>query len=89
MACLAHERMTSSGRMQKAKIGIPSSGPHDERLYGGPYLTDRKEKRSVISVTCKVNKLSYCKMCSKKPFLYPDMCFELYHTVRSCKLLYV
>jgi hypothetical protein len=83
-----HEKMSTSGRLHQAKRGRPCSGPPEEMLNGEPHFTERKEKGSSACVVCKANRLLkeimyYCKTCSKKPFLHPDKCFELYHTVKG------
>jgi hypothetical protein len=83
-----HERMSASGRLHKAKRGRPCSGPPEERLNGEPHFIERKEEGSSACVVCKANKLRketiyYYKRCSKRPFLHPDKCFELYHTVKG------
>jgi hypothetical protein len=85
---VVHEEMSTSRGLQEDKQSRPSSSPHDERLNGKPHFMDRKEKGSLPCVICKVNKLRketiyYCKTCSKRPFLHPDNCFELYHTVKG------
>jgi hypothetical protein len=54
---LVHERMSTSGRLHKAKRGRPCSGPPEERLNGEPHFIERKEKGSSACVVCKANKL--------------------------------
>jgi hypothetical protein len=65
--------MSTSGRMQKAKRGRPSSGPPEERLNGDPHIIEAKENRPGACVMCKANKLQketiyYCKIRSKSHF---------------------
>jgi hypothetical protein len=46
-----HERMTTSGKMQKATQGRPSNGPPEERLIGDPHFIERK-KKGVCCLNC-------------------------------------
>jgi hypothetical protein len=54
---LVYERMSTSGRMQKAQQGRPFSHPHEERLNDEPHFIENKEMGSGACVVCKANKL--------------------------------
>jgi hypothetical protein len=53
-----HEKMHTSGGLQKAKQGIPSSGSPEEMLNGEPYFIERNEKQPAACDVCKANKLA-------------------------------
>jgi hypothetical protein len=53
-----HEKIPTSGGLQKAKQGIPSSGPPEEMLNGEPHFIERNETQPTACDVCKANKLA-------------------------------
>ena len=56
------------------------------RLNGIPHFMERREQGTGAfpCVICNAKKqIYYCKTCTVKPYLHPDSCFEIYHTVQD------
>ncbi|XP_046676103.1 protein bric-a-brac 1-like isoform X1 [Homalodisca vitripennis] len=65
--------------------GLLAQEEPGERYDGKPHFLLKRGKRGRRCLVCLEKKIRketvyFCKTCTKKPSLHPDICFELYHT---------
>jgi hypothetical protein len=78
------ENVTLSGQTEIQKPGRPIQEPHEERLTGRHFMRRKQKGKGVVCQNKEEKKetIYFCNICTRKPYLHPDTCFETYHTCK-------